>query len=147
MVAVHKSEDVDFSERCQTAVAYPYRALANAIVSLAYRNGPVESVHAGSEAAYRINHRRFTDRQARKVIRFTAERVSAVVSAYPLWDENLLDLPPWPERMVGLPFILLYPHGWSLTESSSQIRLVKEWAQMAGSDVTVGSVGLAGNDT
>ena len=125
----HELDDVDFPESAQLATAYPYRSLANAVVSLAYRNGPVESVHAGARAAYRLVCRRFTDRQMRTVIRSAAERISGVVSAYPLWEENLLDLPPWPERLTGLPFILLYPRRWSLTESSTRITLKKKWTE------------------
>jgi hypothetical protein len=107
----------------ELAVAHPYRSLANMIIKLAYRDGPIENVHAGTRAAWSLDYCRFTNRQARQVVRSVAERLSAVMSAYPPWDDEIPELLPWPARVAGLPLILLYPRGWSLTEVSSEIRL------------------------
>ena len=41
---------------------YPYRTLANAIINLAYRNGPIEEIHAGKAGTYSLTHRRMTSR-------------------------------------------------------------------------------------
>ena len=86
-----------------TAVSHPYRTLANSIINLTYRNGPVEDIHAGRGRTFSLNHRRFTDRQARQVIRHTAESLSPFVSDFPLWGNYLTHLSPWPERLDGLP--------------------------------------------
>jgi hypothetical protein len=125
--AVFDSADVESSENSENAESRPFRALATTIVSLTYRNGPIETIHAGTKPAYNVDHRRLTDRQAQHVMRITAERTSAIMSTYPLWDIPLPGLPPWPERAQGLPYVLFYPHNWSLTESSSQIELGTEW--------------------
>ena len=84
-----------------TAVSHPYRTLANTIINLTYRNGPIEDIHAGRGTTFSLNHRRFTDRQARQVIRHTAESLSPFVSDFPLWDNYLTRLSPWPERVVS----------------------------------------------
>jgi hypothetical protein len=128
-MAFHAQNPLRILEASENAIAHPYRSLANAIISLAYRNGPIENIHAGSGTAYRVTHCRFTTSQTREVIRFASERISAIISACPLWYERLPDLPPWPQRLAGLPFIMLYPEHWSLTEISSQIRLEKEWIE------------------
>lgn len=105
-----------------TPVTQPYRTLANTIIKLTYRNGAIENIHAGSGATFSLNHRRFADRQARKVIRQSAESLSPFVSDFPLWVDNLIQLPPWPERLACLPLSRLYPHYWSLTKSSSKVQ-------------------------
>lgn len=111
------------------AVSHPYRTLANAITHLAYRNGPIEDSHAGQEPAYSLNHRRFTDKQARQIIRFTAERLSPFVSATALWDEQIANMLPWPERIAALPAFRRYTRTWSFTESSSRIHLKQAWME------------------
>jgi hypothetical protein len=110
-------------------VSHPYRTLANAIIHFAYRNGPIENSHADREPAYPLDRRRFTDRQARQIICFTAERLSPFISNLPLWDEALAEIPPWPERIAMLPAWRQYPHNWSLTESSSGIQLQQAWTE------------------
>jgi hypothetical protein len=129
LVGINQARDITLSESAETAVSHAYRTLANAIIHFAYRNGPIENSHAGREPAYSLNHRRFTDNQARQIIRFTAERLSPFVSAIPLWQEGLGDMPPWPERVAMLPAWRQYPHGWSFTELSSWIRLKHGWAK------------------
>lgn len=103
-------------------LTHPYRTLANTIINLAYRNGAIEGIHAGHGTSFSLTHRRFTDRQARKVIRQSAESLSPFVSDFPLWEDNMMQLPAWPGRIACLPSSSLYPHYWSLTESSSQVQ-------------------------
>jgi hypothetical protein len=121
--------DEQIIEPCHDTIAHPFRALANTIIALAYRNGPVEDVHAGRKAAYRLDQRRFAPKQYRDVIRSTAERMSGVMGIGPLWCEGMSDFPPWPQRVASLPCIFPYPRGWSMTESTSQIRLLKRWTK------------------
>lgn len=129
-IFAHSNSEIP--DRSTTAVANPYRAWANTIVNLSYRNGPIEDIHAGSGAAYSLSARRVTNNQEREILRFTCERVSPILATPPLWDDKLpthlrVELPPWPERLKGLPFTLFYPFDWSFTESSSTIRLMREW--------------------
>lgn len=119
-----------YPERAEQAVQAPYRALANTFISLAYRNGPVENIHAGAGAAYRLHQRRFTPAQTRLVLRHTAEHLSAVMGAIPPWDARLPKVTvPWPQRLAGLRFIPLYPWDWSFEASSAPITLQKEWCE------------------
>jgi len=108
-----------------TAVPHPCRTVANTIINLVYRNGPIEDIHAGRGHTFSLDQRRFTDRQARFVIRQTVESLNPFVTDFPLWDNRLTRLPPWPERVAGLPRYLWYPRNWSLTESSSQIQFAQ----------------------
>lgn len=108
-----------------TAVPHPYRNAANTIINLVYRNGPIEDIHAGRGQTFSLDHRRFTDRQVRFIIRQTAESLNSFVTDFPLWDNRLSRLPPWPERVAGLPRYLRHPRDWSLTESSAQIQFAQ----------------------
>lgn len=106
----------------RTAVSHPYRIIANTLINLVYRNGPIEDVHAGQGNTFSLDHRRFSDRQARLVIRHTAESLNPFVTNFPLWNNRLLCSSRWPETIAPLSSYLWYPHDWSLTESSSQIQ-------------------------
>lgn len=106
----------------QTAVPHPYRTVANTIINLVYHNGPIEDIHAGEGHTFSLDHRRLKDRQAYFVIRDTAESLTPFATDFPLWDNRLMRLPPWPERVARLSRYLCYPRGWSFTESSVQIQ-------------------------
>jgi hypothetical protein len=100
-------------------IQYPYRWLANAMINTAYRNGPIEDIHAGSGWAYLLDHRRVTNAQARTVLRSVSERLSGMLGGRPAWEA-----PQWPENLLGLRLIpLAYPSDWSLVESCSEVRL------------------------
>lgn len=127
MMAVYSSKFSDFPVRSDIAVANPFRSLANTIINPSYRNGSIESIHGGSGYAYRFTHRRFTNRQIRTVVRFSAERLSGIMGALPFWNENMSYVTLWPQRLATLPFIMLYPYDWSMKEESSHITLNREW--------------------
>jgi hypothetical protein len=129
MMAMQFSNLSEASERSAIAVSNPYRSLANTIISLSYRNGPVEDVHAGLEVAYRLTHRRFTNSQIRTVLRFSAERLSGIMGASPFWEDDLPEVAPWPQRLSALPKLVHYPSNWSMTAESSSITLKKEWTK------------------
>ncbi len=107
----------------ETAVAHPYRALANLLVHMAYRNGPVETLHAGREYAGSLNHRRCTRRQAGTLLRYTAEQLGGVLGTLPVWHPMLHDLIPWPEAAGRMVALADYPRGWSFTATSAPVRL------------------------
>lgn len=98
---------------------YPYRTLANAIINLAYRNGPIEAIHAGRVEDHPLESRRMTSRQAGRVMRFTAERLAGIIGACPFWDERFSSLPAWPRRVAGLSSAFFYPRAWSLTQENA----------------------------
>ncbi len=55
---------------------HPTRLLANALVNVAWRNGPVEDIHAGAFRGYPLDQRRLTAAEERKVIGFAADRLT-----------------------------------------------------------------------
>lgn len=115
-----------YQERLQLVMAHPYRSLANVITVLAYRNGPIEDIHAGQTAAYSLHHRRVNLRQSRDLLRFSCEQMSDIINLS-FWDPHWPQTLSWPKRLAGLPAIMFYPHDWSLTETSAIITLLKEW--------------------
>ena len=106
---------------------YPYRILANSIVLWAYRNGPVEDLHAGRSRAHSLEHRRATGEQCRDLMRFTSQRLSAALGTLRLWEEDHSDPVPWPTNLAGIHISpVLTPPSWSLSEFSSSVTLSAE---------------------
>jgi hypothetical protein len=105
-------------------VQHPYRILANSMALAAWRNGPIESLHCGRVVGYTLNHRRATNQQSLKLLRFTSERLAAVLSRFRPWEQRADPSVPWPENLAGI-YISprLTSSTWSLTESSSRIDL------------------------
>lgn len=58
IIAIHETSTVNEL----TAVPHPYRTVANTIINLVYRNGPIEDIHTGRDHTFSLDHRRFTDR-------------------------------------------------------------------------------------
>ena len=105
-------------------VQHPYRILANSMAVAAYRNGPVENLHAGHASGYTLNRRRATDQQHHELMRFTSERLAAVLSGFRPWKRPSGHPLPWPENLAGIylsPY--LSPGNWSLCELSCPIHL------------------------
>jgi len=119
----------------ETAVAHPHRALANLLINITYRNGPIENLHAGRMPAYPLDKRRGTSREAGKIVRFTAERLGAVVATLPVWHESLQEMLPlrlhsgqaWSEGIGRIVAARDYPRNWSFTEVSASIELLQTW--------------------
>jgi hypothetical protein len=106
------------------AVKYPYRILANSMALVAWRNGPVENLHCGLVSGYSWNRRRATDRQNWELMRFTSERLAALLSRFRPWKQDADSPVPWPENLAGIYISPYYgPSTWSLTESCSRIDL------------------------
>jgi len=101
------------------------RVFANALVNVAWRNGPVEHVHAGHVRSYPLDQRRVTPAEEAKLMRFASDGM-AIGMAVCL---RLAAEPrgrSWAEQV--LPFglaqqWLVTPSGWTLTEASRELRL------------------------
>jgi hypothetical protein len=105
-------------------IQYPYRILANSMALAAWRNGPVENLHCGRISGYNLNRRRATDQQIRELMRFTSERLAALLSRFRPWKQDAGSPVPWPENLAGIYISPYYsPSTWSLTESCSRIEL------------------------
>jgi hypothetical protein len=63
-------------------------------INVTYRNGHIKNLHAGKTLAYPLDKRRCTSREARNIVRFTAERLGAVVATLPVWHEPLQEMLP-----------------------------------------------------
>ena len=55
---------------------HPNRLFANALMNIAWRNGPVEDVHAGKSWSYPFDQRRVTPAEERRIMRFASDRLA-----------------------------------------------------------------------
>jgi len=113
-------------ERVHAAVErHPTRVLANAIVNTAWRNGPVEDLHAGAYRGYPLDRRRMTPAEERRVLDFAGRGLAVGMAVSRRLTEETAGR-SWTEQVLpfGLAELLLVtPSGWSLTESSREVRL------------------------
>ncbi|MDC3985927.1 hypothetical protein [Polyangium jinanense] len=108
---------------------HPSRVFANALVNVAWRNGPIENIHAGLAAAYPIDRCRVTAAEERELVRFTSNRMAAGMDACLLLrSERQRFERSWPEQVLPYrlaSFLLITPTGWTLTETSRDVRLMR----------------------
>jgi hypothetical protein len=75
-------------------------------------------------SGYTLTHRRATDRQTHEVLRFTCERLDAVLTGFPPWAQVAVPAFSWPENLAG---IYISPRlsspTWSFTDSCSPVDL------------------------
>lgn len=101
------------------------RVFANALLNTAWRNGPVENIHAGAFRGYPLDQRRMTDTEERELMAFASGRLAHGMTVH-LQFATEQPRRPWPEQVLpyGLAEILLItPSRWTLTESSREVRL------------------------
>ena len=107
------------------AEVHPSRLFANALVNTAWRNGPVENIHAGDFRGYPLDRRRVTVAEEHTLMAFAADRLTTGMG---LCHDLALERPArsWPEQV--LPYglagaMLVTPTGWTLTEATREVRL------------------------
>jgi hypothetical protein len=121
-----QASDAERVERARRAAENcPSRVFANALVNTAWRNGPVENIHAGDFRGYPLDERRVTPAEERELMAFASERMAlgmticlrfAVERRARRWSEQVL--------AYGLAeMLLITPSRWTLTESSREVRL------------------------
>jgi hypothetical protein len=107
------------------AESLPSRLYANALVNIAWRNGPVEKIHAGDFRGYPLDQRRVTVAEQRTLMAFAADRLTlglglchdlAVERPARSWSEQVL-----PYGLAGM--MLVTPTGWTLAEATRKVRL------------------------
>jgi hypothetical protein len=101
------------------------RLFANALANVAWRNGPVESVHAGVARGYPLSHRRVTPAEEPALMRFASDGLALGMTVC-LQLAREQPRRSWPEQVLpfGLaPMWLVTPSGWTLTEVSREVRL------------------------
>lgn len=113
-------------ERVRGDVArHPSRVLANALLNTAWRNGPVENIHAGELRGCPLDQRRVTSTEERELMAFVSERLALGMT---VCLQFAMEQPSrsWPEQVLpyGLAEMLLVtPPRWTLTEASREVRL------------------------
>jgi hypothetical protein len=106
---------------------HPSRVFANALVNVAWRNGPIEDIHAGHPAAYPLDQCRVTATEERELMKFTTNRMAVGMDVcLMLRSERERHQRAWPEQV--LPYglagsLLITPFGWTLTDTSRDVRL------------------------
>jgi hypothetical protein len=123
---VVQAADAERLARVQAdADRWPSRIFANALVNTAWRNGPVEDVHAGYVQGYPLARRRVTPEEERELMCFASDGMALGMSVcWSLASEH--SRRSWPERVLpyGLAELLMItPSRWTLTETSREIRL------------------------
>jgi len=106
----------------EIAANHGIRIIANAITRMAWRNGPIEHIHAGRYVGYGLNERRVSSKAEKSIIR---QAQSGFFSGLKAADYLKYDgaWPPPAERV--LPFLhgLIGPSRWSWTELSRLVEL------------------------
>ncbi len=102
------------------------RVLANALVNMAWRNGPVEDIHAGSFQGFPLDQRRVTLAEERDLMAFASERLALGMTVCLQFS---MERPPRPWAKQVLPYglaerMLITPSSWTLTEVSRDVRLL-----------------------
>jgi hypothetical protein len=81
-IALHHQWPADRLERdIQTAANYGIRVIANTITLRAWRNGPIENVHAGRYVGYGLNQRRVLPKAEKSIIPYPARPAFGPISA------------------------------------------------------------------
>jgi len=105
-----------------TAENHGIRVIANMVTLQAWRNGPIEGVHAGRFGGYGLDERRVSPKAEKAIIRHAQGGIFAGIKAvdYLRYDNAW---PPPAERVLPFLHSLVGPTGWSLTEQSRSVRL------------------------
>lgn len=104
------------------AESHGIRVIANAITLRAWRNGPVEDVHAGRGEDYELGRRRMRPRAEKAIIRQAQGGVHAGLKAVDMLKCGEA-WPPSAERVLPFLHPLAGPARWSHTEQSRAVEL------------------------
>jgi hypothetical protein len=104
------------------AATYGVRVIANTITHVAWRNGPVENVHAGRFQGYDLDRRRVLPKAEKAIIRHAQGGFSTGLEAADYLKCNDAWPPP---AESALPFMhgLVGPSRWSVTASSRVVEI------------------------
>jgi hypothetical protein len=101
------------------------RVFANALLNTAWRNGPVEGIHAGHFRGNPMDHRRMTPVEERELMAFACERLALGMTVCLRFTMERSGR-PWREQVLPYALadlFLITPSCWTLTESSREVRL------------------------
>lgn len=103
----------------------PSRLFANALVNVAWRNGPVESIHAGIFGGVPLDRRRITPDDEQRLMRFASDGLALGMRVCQLLTEEQ-PRRSWAEQVLpyGLADLLgITPSRWTLTEATPEVWL------------------------
>jgi hypothetical protein len=109
------------------AESHPSRIFANALVNVAWRNGPVEDLHAGALRGFPLDRRRITTTEERSLLDFAADRLSLGMDV--CRSLSLEQKRAWPEQVLPYALagtMLITPSGWTLSEATRKVRVPRE---------------------
>jgi hypothetical protein len=101
------------------------RLFANALVNVAWRNGPVENIHAGGFRGYPLAQRRVTSAEEKELMQSESDGLALGMTVCQVlarerpqrsWSEQVL-----PYGLAST--MLITPSRWTLTEASREVRL------------------------
>jgi hypothetical protein len=103
----------------------PSRVFASALVNTAWRNGPVENMHTGMCVDRPLDSRRIRVQEERSVLGFAIDRLAVGIDVcHELVREQ--SSRSWVEQVLSYALadmMLITPVGWTLTESTREVRL------------------------
>ena len=109
-------------EALAVAEEHGIRVIANAITLRAWRNGPVEDVHAGWGEGYELGTRRILPRAGKAIIRQAQDGMYAGLKAVDMLKYGGA-WPPSAERVLPFLHPLVGPSRWSYTEQGQAVEL------------------------
>jgi hypothetical protein len=121
---VVRASDASRLERVRAdAERYPSRVFANALLNTAWRNGPVEDVHAGSYRGYPLDRQRVTPSEEGELMNFATERLALGMTVCLQFVTERRGR-SWLEQVLPYGLVVtIAPSRWSLTEDSREVRL------------------------
>ena len=111
-------------QRRAEAEQHPSRVLSNVLVNMAWRNGPVENLHAGKVHDLPLDRRRFIAAEERELMAHACGHLATGMDVCLLLAMEPSER-PWPEqvRPFGVAGGLVTPSRWTLTEACREVRL------------------------
>jgi hypothetical protein len=109
-------------EALAVAEEHGIRVIANAITLRAWRNGPVEDVHAGRGEGYELGRKRMSSGAEKAIIRQAQDGMYTGLKAVDMLKYGGA-WPPPAERVLPFLHPRVGPRWWSYTEQSRAIEL------------------------
>lgn len=103
----------------------PSRLFANALVNVAWRNGPVERIHAGIFGGFPLDRCRITPDNEQRLMRFASDGLALGMRICQLFAEEH-PRRPWAEQVLPYGLANLFgitPSRWTLTEATREVWL------------------------
>lgn len=126
--AVQKQRLEQARAECQR---FPSRVFADALINAAWRNGAVEDIHAGYDDGYPLDLRRMTLADERHLMEATSGQLAAGMDVCSQFHDERPQR-SWQEQVLPYALaqmLLVTLAGWTLTESSCEVRLPIRLAQ------------------